>query len=70
MGSFVADKNFRLAAVLKGVNELNFGDFEDNQIDLYSCDMDNLINKIQSLSFAQLFFICLEVKAFHQEKTE
>ncbi|WP_311419290.1 type I restriction-modification system subunit M N-terminal domain-containing protein, partial [Haemophilus parahaemolyticus] len=30
LGNTVADKNSRLAAVLKGVAELDFGDFEDN----------------------------------------
>lgn len=35
LGNTVADKNSRLAAVLKGVAELDFGDFEDNHIDLF-----------------------------------
>ena len=35
LGNTVADKNRRLAAVLKGVAELNFGEFGDNQIDLF-----------------------------------
>mgnify|MGYP003402458697 FL=1 len=35
LGNTVADKNTRLAAVLKGVAGLSFGNFEDNQIDLF-----------------------------------
>ena len=35
LGSTVAEKNSRLAAVLKGVADLDFGDFEDNHIDLF-----------------------------------
>ena len=33
LGNTVADKNKRLAAVLNGVAELDFGDFQENQID-------------------------------------
>ena len=33
LGNTVEAKNSRLAAVIKGVEELNFGNFEDNQID-------------------------------------
>lgn len=40
----MADKNFRLASVLKGVNELNFGNFEDNQIDLFGDAYEFLIS--------------------------
>lgn len=36
MGNTVKDKNSRLAAVIKGVEEIDFGKFEDNQIDLFS----------------------------------
>lgn len=35
LGNTVADKNKRLASVLKGVAELDFGDFKNNQIDLF-----------------------------------
>lgn len=34
LGNTVEDKNKRLSAVLRGVAELSFGSFEDNQIDL------------------------------------
>ena len=35
LGNNVENKNSRLAAVIKGVEELDFGNFEDNQIDLF-----------------------------------
>jgi len=35
LGNTVKDKNTRLAAVLKGVEGLKLGNFEDNQIDLF-----------------------------------
>jgi type I restriction enzyme M protein len=35
LGNTVADKNSRLASVLKGVAGLDFGDFEGNHIDLF-----------------------------------
>lgn len=38
------DKNKRLAAVLKGVEELDFGDFENNQIDLFGDAYEFLIS--------------------------
>ena len=44
LGNTVANKNSRLAAVLKGVEELNFGDFEDNQIDLFGDAYEFLIS--------------------------
>ncbi|MFV9475557.1 type I restriction-modification system subunit M [Advenella sp. RU8] len=44
LGNTVSDKNKRLAAVLKGVAELNFGDFEDNQIDLFGDAYEFLIS--------------------------
>ncbi len=43
LGNTVESKNLRLAAVLKGVEELNFGDFEDNQIDLFGDAYEFLI---------------------------
>lgn len=44
LGNNVEDKNKRLAAVLKGVEELNFGNFEDNQIDLFGDAYEFLIS--------------------------
>ena len=35
LGNTVEEKNKRLAAILKGVAELNFGNFEDSEIDLF-----------------------------------
>lgn len=44
LGNTVKDKNRRLAAVIKGVEELNFGKFEDNQIDLFGDAYEYLIS--------------------------
>ena len=44
LGNTVTDKNKRLAAVLKGVEELDFGDFEDNHIDLFGDAYEFLIS--------------------------
>lgn len=44
LGNTVKDKNSRLAAVMKGVEGLNFGDFEDNQIDLFGDAYEYLIS--------------------------
>jgi type I restriction enzyme M protein len=44
LGNTVENKNARLAAVLKGVEELNFGNFEDNQIDLFGDAYEFLIS--------------------------
>ena len=44
LGNTVSDKNSRLAAVLKGVAELDFGDFEDNHIDLFGDAYEFLIS--------------------------
>lgn len=44
LGHTVEDKNKRLAAVLKGVAELDFGDFKDNQIDLFGDAYEFLIS--------------------------
>lgn len=44
LGNTVENKNSRLAAVLKGVEELNFGNFEDNQIDLFGDAYEFLIS--------------------------
>jgi len=44
LGNSVKDKNSRLASVLKGVAGLNFGDFQDNQIDLFGDAYEFLIS--------------------------
>lgn len=44
LGSTVEEKNKRLAAVIKGVESLNFGDFEDNEIDLFGDAYEFLIS--------------------------
>lgn len=44
LGNTVADKNTRLAAVLKGVAGLGFGKFHDNQIDLFGDAYEFLIS--------------------------
>lgn len=44
LGNTVKDKNTRLAAVIKGVEELDFGDFQDNQIDLFGDAYEFLIS--------------------------
>jgi len=44
LGNTVEAKNARLASVLKGVEELNFGNFEDNQIDLFGDAYEFLIS--------------------------
>jgi type I restriction enzyme M protein len=44
LGNTVADKNNRLAAVLKGVAGLNFGDFQGSRIDLFGDAYEFLIS--------------------------
>ncbi|WEX89033.1 type I restriction-modification system subunit M [Sinorhizobium garamanticum] len=44
LGNTVKDKNARLAAVIKGVAELNFGDFNGSQIDLFGDAYEFLIS--------------------------
>lgn len=44
LGNTVKEKNTRLAAVIKGVEELEFGDYEDNQIDLFGDAYEYLIS--------------------------
>ena len=44
LGNTVKDKNLRLAHVLKGVAGLDFGNFEDNQIDLFGDAYEFLIS--------------------------
>jgi len=44
LGNTVKEKNNRLAAVIKGVEELNFGKFEENHIDLFGDAYEFLIS--------------------------
>ena len=44
LGNTVEEKNKRLAAVIKGVAELDFGNFEDNEIDLFGDAYEFLIS--------------------------
>ncbi len=44
LGNTVKDKNSRLAAVIKGVEGLNFGKFEDSHIDLFGDAYEYLIS--------------------------
>lgn len=44
LGNTVKDKNTRLAAVIKGVEGLSFGKFEENQIDLFGDAYEFLIS--------------------------
>jgi len=44
LGSTVEDKNKRLAAVIKGVEGINFGDFKNNHIDLFGDAYEYLIS--------------------------
>ena len=44
LGNTVEDKNSRLAAVIKGVEGLDFGNFEDNHIDLFGDAYEFLIH--------------------------
>ena len=45
LGNTVKDKNARMAAVLKGVAELDFGHFDDSHIDLFGDAYEFLISK-------------------------
>ena len=44
LGNTVNERNSRLAAVLKGVNDLQFGNFENNEIDLFGDAYEYLIS--------------------------
>jgi type I restriction enzyme M protein len=44
LGNTVESKNSTLAKVLKGIEELDFGNFEDNQIDLFGDAYEFLIS--------------------------
>ena len=48
LGNTVTDKNKRLAAIIKGVEELNFGNFEDLHIDVIGDAYEFLISKYAS----------------------
>ncbi len=48
LGNTVMEKNSRLAAVIKGVEGLNFGKFEDNHIDLFGDAYEFLISNYAS----------------------
>jgi len=48
LGNSVKDKNMRLAAVLKGIAELNLGDFEESKIDLFGDAYEFLISNYAS----------------------
>jgi type I restriction enzyme M protein len=45
LGNTVIEKNKRLCSVLKGVAELNFGNFHENEIDLFGDAYEFLISK-------------------------
>lgn len=44
LGNTVAEKNKRLTAILKGIDSLDFGDFEQHQIDLFGDAYEFLIS--------------------------
>lgn len=48
LGNSVTDKNKRLADVLTGINELEFGNFENHQIDLFGDAYEYLIKMYAS----------------------
>lgn len=48
LGGTVAEKNKRLANILTGINEINFGKFEDNDIDAFGDAYEYLISKYAS----------------------
>ena len=48
LGNTVTDRNKRLVAVLKGVAEVDFGNFEDHQIDLFGDAYEFLISNYAS----------------------
>ena len=48
LGNTVKDKNFRLSAVIKGVEGLNFGKFEDNDINLFGDAHEFLISNYKA----------------------
>ena len=48
LGVSVEEKNRRLADILCGINEINFGDFQENQIDAFGDAYEFLISKYAS----------------------
>lgn len=48
LGGTVAEKNKRLADILTGINEINFGNFEDNHIDAFGDAYEYLISNYAS----------------------
>ena len=48
LGESVAEKNIKLTNILIGINELNFGNFEDNHIDAFGDAYEFLISKYAS----------------------
>lgn len=76
LGNTVKDKNTRLAAVLKGVAGLDFGDFQGSQIDLfgdaYEFLISNYVETVISLA-PNLFFgttIAVNVLVLSKHKTD
>ncbi|MGB4117452.1 MAG: type I restriction-modification system subunit M, partial [Polaromonas sp.] len=55
LGNTVADKNSRLAAVLKGVAALEFGDFDGSHIDLFGDAYEFLISNYAGKSGGEFF---------------
>ena len=53
LGDTVKDKNARLAAVLKGVAELDFGDFDASHIDLFGDAYEFLISNLSVSSYIE-----------------
>ncbi len=53
LGNTVKDKNARLAAVLKGVAELDFGDFDASHIDLFGDAYEFLISNLSVSSYIE-----------------
>lgn len=45
LGNTVIERNKRLADILEGIASLDFGDFEDNHIDLFGDAYEYLISK-------------------------
>ena len=50
LGNTVEEKNRRLAAVIKGVESLDFGNFEDNEIDLFGDAYEFLISNYAAIA--------------------
>ena len=48
LGATVAEKNKRLADILTGINDINFGNFEDNDIDAFGDAYEYLISNYAS----------------------